>query len=586
MNAQASQELDRLLNRLWLDSLTDDECHALQSLIADDPDAQRRYLETVHMQQSLNYLLAGGDANTERASTFLADESATRAPGEASSLKVGALRRKRLPFWSLAASVAFVAGAGIAIAAYRSWEGTFATADDLPRAVQPAIAAPAPFLQEGRLGKITGLSLDASTDGLLRSMQVGQELRCGEVVQLSSGFIRLQLFTGPEVLIEGPAEFSIIGEENVFLRSGRLAAKGGKRLLLQTPLLSADCKEAEISFEASDDDSASIYVAEGSVTLATTPQEHLESKKLQVLRAGEGVVVEPSNAPGGLRSAARGPLEQVLNEWSQVEARLSEYQRLVLDDHPLAYWPLYRVRKNSRVLDLTQHGHDGLSIGKWPASVSKTADDERGVYFNGESYIEPDHKPPIKLQDGFAVEAWAKPEGPAQYQTIFASRWVLDSHTPSQQCFGVTLYAGDTDRWEFWTGRGKYGEYWNVMETPQTIDRTAWTHIVGVFTPKEITSPGYLRGVAQVFVNGEQVLEDEHEASMTDFDWPARIGAAEYVPRYLTSWLFKGRLSDIAVYGAPLAPESIKRHYKLGKPTVSVKTSSASPSPLTLLASR
>src|SRR4051794_35203263 len=99
MNAQASQELDRLLNRLWLDSLNDDECHALESLIADDPDAQRRYLDTVHMQQSLNYLLAGGDAKTERASTFLADESATRARGDASSSRDGGLSNSRLPYW-------------------------------------------------------------------------------------------------------------------------------------------------------------------------------------------------------------------------------------------------------------------------------------------------------------------------------------------------------------------------------------------------------------------------------------------------------------------------------------------------------
>jgi len=136
------------------------------------------------------------------------------------------------------------------------------------------------------------------------------------------------------------------------------------------------------------------------------------------------------------------------------------------------------------------------------------------------------------------------------------------------------LYAGDVDRWEFWTGTGKHA--WNVMESPQTIDRTAWTHVVGVFTPKENTSPGFLRGTARLYVNGKLALEAEHEVSLTDFDWPARIGAAEYVPRYLTSWLFKGYLSDIAVYGYPLEAKRIREHFKVGKPAVSVQTSSRS----------
>ena len=53
-----------------------------------------------------------------------------------------------------------------------------------------AVAPPAPFVQESQLGKVSGLSLEASSDGLLRSLQVGQELRCGEVVQLTSGHMR------------------------------------------------------------------------------------------------------------------------------------------------------------------------------------------------------------------------------------------------------------------------------------------------------------------------------------------------------------------------------------------------------------
>jgi hypothetical protein len=103
------------------------------------------------------------------------------------------------------------------------------------------------------------------------------------------------------------------------------------------------------------------------------------------------------------------------------------------------------------------------------------------------------------------------------------------------------------------------------MESPDTIDRSQWTHVAGTFTPIAGAAAGYQRGMARLYVNGKLLLEMEQETPLTDFDWPARIGAAEYVPRYLTSWLFKGYLADIAVYGYPLEAARVEEHYKAGR---------------------
>ena len=75
-----------------------------------------------------------------------------------------------------------------------------------------------PFAQNHRLGRITGLSPEASAEGMVTSMQVGQELRRGEVVQLSQGFVRVRLESGPEIIVEGPAEFSVVGRQSIFVR--------------------------------------------------------------------------------------------------------------------------------------------------------------------------------------------------------------------------------------------------------------------------------------------------------------------------------------------------------------------------------
>lgn len=601
-----NDELEALLEQLTLAGLDAAEWQRLQTLLADNPAGQRRYLEAIHLREGLGYLLSheptlSGDQAQLGAAAGTASSAAAadaEAAAETSAIGERTLRMSRggrpswqrwVPLWAAAAGVAFVAGAAAVAIYQQGWGPLLARQEpEAPRTVAPVTASPIPLLQERQLGKVSGLSLDASAEAISSSMQVGQILRCGEVVQLPVGFMRVQLDDGPELLIEGPAEFSLVGNESVFVRSGRLSTRGGQRLLLQTPLLTAECLDAVVAFEAADDDSASIYVSEGVVTLMTTPQERVESEKLRVLHSGEGIVAEPTGEKNSLRTTARGPLTTIITEWSDIEKRLSKYQQLVLGDRPLAYWPLYRVRKNRRVLDLTQNGHDGLPIGNWPAELDGDGESDesgRGVYFNGESYVEPDRKPPVKLQNGFAIEGWAKPEGPAQYQAIFTSRWVLESYTPNQQCFGMTLYAGDTNRWEFWTGLGKRGQFWNVMESPQEIARKEWTHVVGVFTPTAAGAPGFMHGVGRLYVNGEEVLQLEQDVSLTDFDWPARIGAAEFVPRYLTSWLFKGYLSDIALYGYPLEPQRIKEHFQVGQPTVSEKTSALRPSSPWLLAS-
>jgi hypothetical protein len=267
-----------------------------------------------------------------------------------------------------------------------------------------------------------------------------------------------------------------------------------------------------------------------------------------------------------LSTADAGELSTVVDSWEDVEGRLRPYERLVLADRPVAYWPLYQVRKNRRVLDLTQNGFDGLPVGNWSADpVAHDLDGPRGAYFNGECYIEPDRKPPFKPQGGFAIEGWAKVEGGPQFQSVFTSRWVLRSHEPDCQMFGFTLYAGDKDFWEFWSGNGRKGDLWQILVSPAPVRRGEWTHVAATFTPTGRPRANEVEGKVRIYVDGRPVAEGVHNLSLTDFEWPARIGAAEYVPRYLTSWLFKGELRDVALYDYPLEAGEVEEHFNAGR---------------------
>lgn len=585
MNRQDDSNVpfDGLLERLCIEELAADELQQIAAKIGEDEQALRSYIEAVQWQQSVGYLVGGG-TTPKCAVSRLVDETILNEAGSDSSLpsipRMGSTERSdahpssylRQLFgpWAIAISAAFLAGAGItAIVLHRPADRLApiaATSQDKPLM---AFAPPAPFIQESQLGKVSGLSLEASSDGLLRSLQVGQELRCGEVVQLTSGYMRVALHSGPELIIEGPAEFSIIGKDSVFVRVGRVSANGANKLLLQSPLLTAECNGADVLFVAGEDTSTNVYAYKGVVTMRSIAQPQASNEKLRVLHEGQGVIVQPETTTTGLSQLAMAPPSDVVRSWSEVEAELTESQRLVLSDRPVAYWPLHRVRRNRRVLDLTQHGFDGQAIGNWPAELNDaTAKVERGAFFNGESYIEPDRKPPIDLRSGFTIEGWAKVSGGPAFQSIFTSRWVLDTHTPHRQCLGFTLYAGDNDRWQFWTGNGRYGELWDELRTDVAVVRHRWTHVVASFEPEEPANgmpTESLKGTVRVYVDGQQVAQDVHEMSLMDSEWPARIGAAEFVPNSLTAWLFRGSLRDIAVYDYPLEPARIHAHYESGK---------------------
>ena len=584
MSPQDSESsLDDLLERLCIEELAQEEWQELAAKIADDEQALRRYIETIQWQQSVGYLVGG--SKPERPELSLVDETAAGEAGSEASKPGAALldsatrrqasqfpagRRRLFGWWAIAVSAAFVAGSGItAIALHRVKPSAPAVAQAARDKPSLAFAPPAPFIQESQLGKVSGLSLEASADGLLRSLQVGQELRCGEVVQMTMGHMRVALHSGPELIVEGPAEFSIIGKDSVFVRVGRVAASGANKLLLQSPLLTAECNGADVLFIAEENTSTNVYAYKGVVTMRSIAQPDANSEKLRVLHEGQGVSVQPETTTAGLSQLAMAPPSDVVRSWGEVEARLTESQRLVLSDRPVAYWPLHRVRRNRRVLDLTQHGFDGQAIGNWPAELNDaTANDEPGAFFNGESYIEPDRKPPIDLRVGFTVEGWANVQGGPAFQSIFTSRWVLDTHTPHRQCLGFTLYAGDNDRWQFWTGNGRYGELWNELHTEVPLVRHRWTYVAASFEPEEPASgmpSESLKGIVRIYVDGEQVAQGVHEMSLMDFEWPARIGAAEFVPNSLTAWLFRGNLRDIAVYDYPLEPSRIRAHYEAGK---------------------
>ncbi|MEO1497040.1 MAG: LamG-like jellyroll fold domain-containing protein [Planctomycetota bacterium] len=622
-----NDELETLLERLCVGGLDPVGWRRIGELIKGDRAAAKRYAAAIHYCEALREETGGAalppSADNGNASSAVPgpapDLPTARTPSAdltTSERTDKSTRWHWLPLWGIAVGLAFLAGwmapgfkpadSGPTVNAAgagpefeslanrdpASNDGTPSSAvanraaKDEPLAHDPTVATAEiglptvdddwlPAAGPAPLMRITALTPDASAEGLIRSMPVGGQLRRGEVVQLTIGVARLSLADG-EVLVEGPAEFSAIDPQTVFVRRGQVTATSEARIAIHTPLAMVTCDGGSVGVVSEAEDQLDVCSIAGEATVYRRPRRGDLAQRLGVVQQGRtlsvsidadrtATVAEGSKLPAGL-----------LASWDETTSRLHPYEQTVLSDDPMAYWPLNRIRRHRAVLDLTQHGFDGHAIGAWPTelpaalptgSLKQKGTTSRGSYFNGESYVESYRKPPVDLRSGFTIESWARVLSEPEYQALFASRWVLESNTEREQCFGFTLYAGQNGKWQFWTGSGAYGANWDQLHADAAIAVGRWTHVVATFEPDAIQDAPLrqVAGQAQLYVDGRLVGSEAHTLSLEDFEWPARIGAAEFVPKSLTSWLFRGELRDVALYDHVLSTDRIQTHTERGR---------------------
>jgi hypothetical protein len=565
-NTTPGDELDSLLELLALGQLDPAGWRRIGDLIRGDRDAAMRYVEVAHYCETLRDETTGATGDSLPAAIGEDFPSAAKSGCNTSTVQSWASSSDRinslgwLASWGIAVSVAFLCG----------WLASGWDQGHSPRVI-PAVAVtsqrPFPVGEDAEpLGRVTGLTPVASSDGLLRSLKVGSPLGRGEVFQLTRGAARLEI-AGGEVLVQGPAEVSVIGDHTLFVRQGKVTVAHDELLTVQTPVAIVTGDGAKYAVAAEGETEVNVTAIDGSASVHSLPHRGRFGNSLGTVAAGSSLRVKSHGSRRLEVDTDAAPPDGLLFTWEDTAAKLHPYERLVLSDDPLAYWPLYRVRRHRAVLDLTQHGFDGYAIGNWPTELNDVhASQPRGAYFDGESYVESDRKPPVNLRTGFTIESWARVSGGPEFQSVFTSRWVLESHSEREQCFGFTLYAGNNDRWQFWTGSGEFGKNWDQLHTDSKVERNRWTHVAASFKPDpgQEAATAALAGVVRIFVDGVQVGEARQTMSLEDFGWPARIGAAEFVPQSLTSWLFVGELRDVALYDHVLPPDRVRIHAEEG----------------------
>jgi hypothetical protein len=138
-------------------------------------------------------------------------------------------------------------------------------------------------------------------------------IREGELLKIDSGLMQLELKRGVTLLVEGPAEWTIEGENHATLRSGKLLATVSNQAVgftLDTPTTQIVDLGTEFGVEIAGGGTTEVQVFRGKVELFPNARDNpSQSAKQPIqLQAGSGIRIEPNgtNQPT-LRHVATTP---------------------------------------------------------------------------------------------------------------------------------------------------------------------------------------------------------------------------------------------------------------------------------------
>ena len=214
---------------MTLDELIDAVCNgtadaatfeALDRLLRDDPEAQRRYLRRIDLHHTLQWMTAG----------------------EATADAVRALRPRRAPAWRAAAAVLLVS------------------------AVAGLLVLPAPREREASPVAVLTDTRDAVWEEPAPAR--GRPLPPGRLT-LRSGRARFLFYGGARALLQGPATLDLTDGGSAALSSGRLTvAARGSPFRLSAPGLDVVLQSGELGLRADDGVLLSVFEGEAAATVA------------------------------------------------------------------------------------------------------------------------------------------------------------------------------------------------------------------------------------------------------------------------------------------------------------------------------
>lgn len=401
-----------------------------------------------------------------------------------------------------------------------------------PEPVTPAGPAPA---VAGRAVMATLVDQVGSRwEGSRAGMRVGDSLY-GEQFTLREGTIELRMSSGATLIVQGPARFTLHDSSHFAVAYGRVTSivpPSSPALTIDLPGVSFESQGAELGCVVSEQGASRADVFSGT---ARAVSGSLASGGLR-LRAGQAVV------------STAGVIERATAEQMGYVRDLSRlhYEDAVLADAPLSYWTMQGDPAAAVVDDAIPGGMplflrlDAMSQIPGPMGGA-------GIAFNGGSILdlaEDGEKVTARYNqsEAFTFEAWVRPDAMNEVGYLI----VANTHDRVRSGWGVGVRP---------SGRGAHltpfltvgAQEWAFSGAHLSVGR--WTHLV-VTRDRE--------GAACMYLDGREL------GRHTGVDAPSNTPQYVHLAGRLTGERWRGGLAHVAYYDRRLSPGEIAQHARFG----------------------
>ncbi len=451
------------------------------------------------------------------------------------------------------------------------------------------------------VGRVTGMADLKWSDPA--HVGIPELVALGDKYALASGLLEITYSTGAKLILQGPVTYEVDSYAGGYLSHGRLTARlekkgsevrsqgsekvaSGQSLVasetnskskiakskipnpqspipnpssspaplfaVRTPTATVTDLGTEFGVDVDDKKVCLVETFAGLVEVAPTAAQVAHDR--QPLAAGEAISVDSA----GVVTKKRSLTVDFVRTIPQPES--SSYRKAVLEDRPLAYWPLNESPTVSWITDRSGHGCDGHFVRNVRLVRGGPFGDNRrrSAEFSGNGYIQIHQLPKSDPAKGFTVEIWTKTDakyGQGTYRSPLSYR--DDRGAPNRT--GFMLYATAENVWRFQTGTGVF---WAGVDGLAVVPGQ-WVYLAGTFKPTSPETDGVFQGLLNFYVNGEVVATENSPWKPND-TMPLRIGAG-MSELSEAGYYFIGNIAEVAVYDRPLGPDRIRTHWEKGR---------------------
>lgn len=228
----------------------------------------------------------------------------------------------------------------------------------------------------------------------------------------------------------------------------------------------------------------------------------------------------------------------------------ADYKSTILADSPAGYYRLgespfaYATAGNSGSGGAALDGQYQFGVGNG-AGGALAGDPDTAAQFSGVARVDVPYSAALNPAGPFTIECWAMVTNGI---TTNVYRSPVTSRATGNR--GYILYAGNNNRWQFWTGSGTGF----VSLTGPAVVNDVWVHVVG--TRDSL-------GTNRLYINGVLMASNSAPTFAANASAPLRVGAGASEST-LGDFYFPGRVDEVAFYPTQLSDAQVAAHYDNG----------------------